>query len=118
MHRWLMLVFCRMCTQPTCQASSIADQSTPAEKIAQAGDKQLRLHNTMTKQLEAVTAREGTDNTIAMYVCGPTTYDFSHIGGIIQGLARRKTCFFERNSVAYPVIDPRSCKKVYGILLI
>lgn len=34
----------------------------------------------MTKQLEEVTARPDTDNTIAMYVCGPTVYDYSHIG--------------------------------------
>lgn len=77
----IMFMTCRISLSPVCRASSIAEHSTPAQGLPQANNKQLRLQNTMTKQLEAVTARPGTDNTIAMYVCGPTTYDYSHIGG-------------------------------------
>ncbi len=75
-----MLRHSKFFTSPACKASTAAEHSTPAQGLPQASGKQLRLHNTMTKQLEAVTARPGSDNTIAMYVCGPTTYDFSHIG--------------------------------------
>ena len=38
----------------------------------------LRFYNTLTQQLEEfVPAR---DNTVRMYTCGPTVYDFAHIG--------------------------------------
>ena len=38
----------------------------------------LRLHNTLSQQVEEfVPAR---DNTVRMYTCGPTVYDFAHIG--------------------------------------
>lgn len=38
----------------------------------------MRLHNTLTKKVEEFTPRE--DNTVQMFVCGPTVYDFSHLG--------------------------------------
>ncbi|KAK9858430.1 hypothetical protein WJX84_002377 [Apatococcus fuscideae] len=71
---------CRAAQSTVCRASTIVEQSTLADGLPQASQKRLRLHNTMTKQLESVTAQAGTDNTISMYVCGPTVYDFSHIG--------------------------------------
>ena len=38
----------------------------------------LRFYNTLTQQLEEfVPAR---DNTVRMYTCGPTVYDFAHVG--------------------------------------
>ncbi|KAK9837818.1 hypothetical protein WJX74_005695 [Apatococcus lobatus] len=72
--------FHRISSSPVCKAAQVAEQRTSAQGLPQAESKQLRLHNTMTKRLEEVTARPGTDNTIAMYVCGPTVYDYSHIG--------------------------------------
>jgi cysteinyl-tRNA synthetase len=38
----------------------------------------LHLHNTLTRQKEKFTPRDA--NRITMYVCGPTVYDFAHIG--------------------------------------
>jgi cysteinyl-tRNA synthetase len=38
----------------------------------------LRLHNTLTKRQDAFVPREA--GKVAMYVCGPTVYDTSHLG--------------------------------------
>jgi cysteinyl-tRNA synthetase len=38
----------------------------------------LRFYNTLTQQLEEF--RPVRDNTVRMYTCGPTVYDFAHIG--------------------------------------
>jgi cysteinyl-tRNA synthetase len=38
----------------------------------------LHLHNTLTRQKEPFTPRDA--KRITMYVCGPTVYDFAHIG--------------------------------------
>jgi cysteinyl-tRNA synthetase len=37
----------------------------------------MRLHNTLTRKLEELVVR---DNTVRMYVCGPTVHDLIHIG--------------------------------------
>src|SRR5579864_6968009 len=38
----------------------------------------LRFYNTLSQQLE--TFSPARDNTVRMYTCGPTVYDFAHIG--------------------------------------
>ncbi len=38
----------------------------------------LRLHNTLSQQVEEFHPTQG--NTVRMYTCGPTVYDFAHIG--------------------------------------
>src|SRR6185369_11423404 len=38
----------------------------------------LRFYNTLTQQLEEFSPAQ--DNTVRMYTCGPTVYDFAHIG--------------------------------------
>jgi cysteinyl-tRNA synthetase len=38
----------------------------------------LRLYNTLTQQVEEFAPAR--DNTVRMYTCGPTVYDFAHIG--------------------------------------
>ena len=38
----------------------------------------LRFYNTLTQQVEDFTP--ASDNTVRMYTCGPTVYDFAHIG--------------------------------------
>ena len=38
----------------------------------------LRFYNTLTQQLEPFSPAR--DNTVRMYTCGPTVYDFAHIG--------------------------------------
>jgi cysteinyl-tRNA synthetase len=38
----------------------------------------LRFHNTLSQQSEEFTPAH--DNTVRMYTCGPTVYDFAHIG--------------------------------------
>jgi cysteinyl-tRNA synthetase len=51
----------------------------------------LRLYNTLTRQIEDFKPLEG--NTVRMYACGPTVYDFAHIGNyrtfIFQDVLRR-----------------------------
>lgn len=51
----------------------------------------LRFYNTLTQDLEAFHALEG--NTVRMYTCGPTVYNFVHIGNFrtftFQDLLRR-----------------------------
>ena len=37
----------------------------------------LRLHNTLTKQIDSFTP---TDSTVLLYTCGPTVYDYLHVG--------------------------------------
>jgi len=38
----------------------------------------LRVHNTLTRKFEEIVSRQ--DNRLGMYVCGPTVYDYIHIG--------------------------------------
>src|SRR5215471_3644469 len=38
----------------------------------------LRFYNTLSQQLEEFSPAR--DNTVRMYTCGPTVYDFAHIG--------------------------------------
>src|SRR5438309_3431890 len=38
----------------------------------------LRFYNTLTQQVEPFAP--ASDNTVRMYTCGPTVYDFAHIG--------------------------------------
>lgn len=51
----------------------------------------IRLHNTLTQQLEVFTPLHG--NTVRMYTCGPTVYNFIHIGNLrtftFQDILRR-----------------------------
>ncbi|WP_419910481.1 cysteine--tRNA ligase [Hoeflea sp.] len=42
------------------------------------GDRRLQLHNTLTREKEDFTPIDPTN--VRMYVCGPTVYDFAHIG--------------------------------------
>jgi cysteinyl-tRNA synthetase len=51
----------------------------------------LRFYNTLTQEVQPFAARE--DNVVRMYTCGPTVYDFAHIGNfrtfIFYDLLRR-----------------------------
>src|SRR5437762_10559609 len=38
----------------------------------------LRFYNTLSQQVEEFTP--ASDNTVRMYTCGPTVYDYAHIG--------------------------------------
>src|SRR6266699_6551215 len=38
----------------------------------------LRFYNTLSQQVEEFSP--ASDNTVRMYTCGPTVYDFAHIG--------------------------------------
>lgn len=61
-----------------------------------ASEQQLYLHNTLTRAKEALKPREG--NQVRMYTCGPTVYDFAHIGNfrtyVFEDLLRRTIQFF------------------------
>ncbi len=56
----------------------------------------MKLYNTETKALEEVTPHHG--DTIRMYTCGPTIYNFAHIGNfrtyVFEDLLRRSLRFF------------------------
>ena len=56
----------------------------------------LKLFNTETRQKGLVHPHHG--NTIRMYTCGPTIYDFAHIGNfrtyVFEDLLRRTIRFF------------------------
>jgi cysteinyl-tRNA synthetase len=60
----------------------------------------LKLHNTETRQKEEIIPLDG--RTIRMYTCGPTVYNFAHIGNfrtyVFEDLLRRALQFF-----GYPV---------------
>src|SRR5438477_109976 len=45
----------------------------------------LRFYNTLSQQVEDFTPAK--DNTVRMYTCGPTVYDFAHIGNFRGNLA-------------------------------
>ena len=65
----------------------------------------LRLYNTLTRQREEFTPRPGVDD-IGMYVCGPTVYDYAHIGNarpfiIFDVLYRLLKQSFPRHNVTY-----------------
>ena len=40
----------------------------------------LRFYNTLTQQVEQFTPLSG--NTVRMYTCGPTVYNYAHIGNL------------------------------------
>lgn len=56
----------------------------------------MKLYNTETRQQEKITALK--DNTIRLYTCGPTVYNFAHIGNfrtyVFEDLLRRSLKFF------------------------
>jgi cysteinyl-tRNA synthetase len=56
----------------------------------------LKLYNTETREKEVLEPAHG--NTVKMYTCGPTIYDFAHIGNfrtyVFEDLLRRSIKFF------------------------
>ena len=40
----------------------------------------LKLHNTLTKQTEVFTPLDPEHKVVSFYTCGPTVYDYAHIG--------------------------------------
>jgi cysteinyl-tRNA synthetase len=61
----------------------------------------MKLHNTETRQIEAITPRDG---RIAMYVCGVTPYDVTHLGHAFNYVfydTLRKYLRFQGTSVDY-----------------
>src|SRR5271170_5672157 len=63
----------------------------------------LRFYNTLTQQVEPFTTLH--DNTVRMYTCGPTVYNFVHIGNFrtftFQDVLRRWLAYrgFQLNHV-------------------
>lgn len=57
---------------------------------------QLKLYNTETREKEIIVSREG--KKLRVYTCGPTIYDFAHIGNfrtyVFEDLLRRSLRFF------------------------
>lgn len=56
----------------------------------------LKLFNTLTRQKDSITPQDG--KTIKMYTCGPTIYDYAHIGNfrtyVFEDLLRRTLKYF------------------------
>ncbi len=66
------------------------------------GKPHLMLYNTETRQIDEITPIDG--KTIKMYTCGPTVYNFAHIGNfrcyVFEDLLRRSLKYF-----GYPIIQ-------------
>src|SRR5712675_1845299 len=65
---------------------------------------QLRLYDTLTKEKRPFTPLD--PNSVRMYVCGPTVYDFAHIGNarpviVFDMLFRLLRHLYGENHVAY-----------------
>ncbi len=65
----------------------------------------LRLFNTLTRSVEPFSPLDGTGQSVGLYCCGPTVYDFAHIGNwrtfVFADLVRRtlEFCGFNVNHV-------------------
>ncbi|MCB1109757.1 MAG: cysteine--tRNA ligase, partial [Chlamydiia bacterium] len=57
----------------------------------------LKIYNTETRTKQPITLREG-EKVLKMYTCGPTVYNFAHIGNlrtyVFEDLLRRTLKFF------------------------
>src|ERR1700690_2120931 len=65
---------------------------------------ELRLYDTLTKEKRAFTPLD--PNNVRMYVCGPTVYDFAHIGNarpviVFDALFRLLRPLYGANHVTY-----------------
>ena len=62
----------------------------------------LHLFNTLTRQVEEFRPFDEAGKTVGMYCCGPTVYDFGHIGNfrtfVFADLVRRATAAARRCS--------------------
>lgn len=69
-------------THPRCHAIKDAPFQSPVDGLAmkETYRSQLLLYNTMARSKQAFTTRTDRPETVQMYVCGVTVYDFSHIG--------------------------------------
>ena len=53
---------------------------------------QLQLYNSMSRKKEPFTTRPTSPETVQMYVCGVTVYDYSHIGACAYVLILGHLC--------------------------
>jgi cysteinyl-tRNA synthetase len=81
-------------------ATSFADVSSPLTETPAVQDVQqlrssLQLYNTMNRCKEPFRTRPKCPNDVAMYVCGVTVYDYSHIGeaGLCHAAVGMVMCF-------------------------
>lgn len=78
----------------------------------------LNLYNTETRQKEKIIPRE--DNVIKMYTCGPTVYDFAHIGNfrtyIFEDLLRRTLKYLGREIIQVMNITDIDDKTIKGAI--
>jgi cysteinyl-tRNA synthetase len=65
-------------TPPTAVAEEVQEAPLPATTVGAKAPPQLELFNSMTKRKEPF--QPLVEGKVAMYVCGVTPYDFSHIG--------------------------------------
>src|SRR5215831_5322528 len=58
----------------------------------------LRIHNTLTRSLQEFIPLDPNGRQVGLYCCGPTVYDFAHIGNwrtfVFADLVRRTLEFF------------------------
>lgn len=78
----------------------------------------LNLFNTETRKKEKITPRE--DNIIKMYTCGPTVYDYAHIGNfrtyIFEDLLKRTLLFLGFEVIQVMNITDLDDKTIKGAL--
>lgn len=79
---------------PVCQSATL-----PISQSGQHTTMTIRFYNTLTNSTEEFTSVE--DDCVRMYSCGPTVYDFAHIGNfrsfLFADLIRRTLEFFGHN---------------------
>lgn len=80
---------------------------------------QLKVYNTESRQLQTVTPLNG--NCIKMYTCGPTVYNYAHIGNfrtyVFEDLLRRTIKFFGMEIVQVMNLTDVDDKTIKGAIL-
>ena len=79
----------------------------------------LRFYNTLTLQLQPFAP--AADNTVRMYTCGPTVYDFAHIGKylIFSGImAVAVSMIHNGNAITSLIIKILTGAMVYATLVV
>lgn len=78
----------------------------------------LQLFNTQTKELQTLTPIDG--KAIRLYTCGPTVYDFAHIGNfrtfIFEDVLRRTIRFFGMNVIQVMNLTDVDDKTIRGAI--
>ena len=78
----------------------------------------MKVHNTLTQQLEDLVPLEG--NRVRLYTCGPTVYNFAHIGNfrayIFEDILRRSLKYFGHDVIQVMNLTDVDDKTIAGAI--